>query len=76
MSTIGEVRGLISKLQKAQQAAEDALDLYSYAEHDVGRGVERTFLAAGSTRSVLRAWPSGKEEKLMGPRPTVLMPPQ
>ena len=35
-SKIGEVRQLISKLQKAQQAGEDALDLYGFAEHDVG----------------------------------------
>ena len=68
MSTVGKVRGLISKLQKAQQAAEDALDLYSYAEHDIGWGVGRPFLYAGSTRSVPRAWPSGKHVKTNGPK--------
>ena len=35
-SQITEVRQLISKLQKAQQAGEDALDLYGFAEHNVG----------------------------------------
>lgn len=35
-SKITEVRKLVSKLQKAQQAAEDALDLYGYTEHDAG----------------------------------------
>ena len=34
ISKITEVRQLISKLQKAQHAGEDALDLYSFAEHD------------------------------------------
>ena len=33
-SKITEVRQLISKLQKAQHAGEDALDLYGFAEHD------------------------------------------
>ena len=33
-SKITEVRQLISKLQKAQHAGEDALDLYVFAEHD------------------------------------------
>ena len=33
-SKITEVRKLVSKLQKAQRAAEDALDLYGYTEHD------------------------------------------
>ena len=34
ISKITEVRQLISKLQKAQHAGEDALDLYASAEHD------------------------------------------
>ena len=34
ISKITEVRQLISKLQKAQHAGEDALDLYGFAEHD------------------------------------------
>ena len=33
-SKITEVRQLISKLQKAQRAGEDALDMYVFAEHD------------------------------------------
>ena len=43
-SKITEVRGLVSKLQKAQQAAEDALDLYGYAEHAPGCDLAGAFV--------------------------------
>ena len=52
-SKITEVRKLVSKLQKAQQAAEDALDLYERIGHWLDHLLED--VVAGFAKNVRKA---------------------